>query len=387
MNKCRTRWMRKARGAFFTPPAIAQFLVDWAVRERDDRVLEPSCGEAAFLLPAGARLRQLGASPPSWSHQLCGIEIHPASASAASDALARAGTAAEVVVRDFFACPPRQDFDVVVGNPPYIRYQHFTGLARSKSLEAALSQGVRLSGLASSWAAFVIHAAGFLKPDGRLAVVLPAELLTVGYAAEVRRFLLRRFAKVRLVMFEQRIFQGVLEEVVLLLAEGTGGAGHFELHQASNAESLSRVGSDAWTEHTPGNDDKWTPALLPAEALTRYRALTASGTFSTLSDWGSTYLGAVTGSNAYFALTTMEAAQRGIDPNDCVKISPPGSRHLAGLKFTTEAWQTLVSEGERCLLFPRDPARASRRAGQIRRRAAHGRRHWCEEGRRHLGHS
>src|SRR4051812_49381628 len=37
---------RKARGAFFTPPLLAAFLAEWAVRAPADRVLDPSCGEA-----------------------------------------------------------------------------------------------------------------------------------------------------------------------------------------------------------------------------------------------------------------------------------------------------------------------------------------------------
>ena len=46
-----------------------------------------------------------------------------------------------------------------------------------------------------------MHAALFLRTGGRLGLVLPAELLTVNYAAEVRKFLTERFAKVRLVLF------------------------------------------------------------------------------------------------------------------------------------------------------------------------------------------
>jgi adenine-specific DNA-methyltransferase len=42
---------RKARGAFFTPPAIANFLAAWAVRDDPSaQVLDPSCGESVFLL-------------------------------------------------------------------------------------------------------------------------------------------------------------------------------------------------------------------------------------------------------------------------------------------------------------------------------------------------
>ena len=83
------------------------------------------------------------------------------------------------VVMDWNDVLPADQCDYVMGNPPYIRYQDFTGESRAKALRAALRDGVRLNGLASSWAAFVVHASAFLKPGGRLALVLPAELLIV----------------------------------------------------------------------------------------------------------------------------------------------------------------------------------------------------------------
>jgi adenine-specific DNA-methyltransferase len=127
---------------------------------------------------------------------------------------------------------PRPVYDAIIGNPPYVRYQDFTGESRARARAAALRAGVPLTGLASSWAAFTVHSALFLKQGGRLGLVLPAELLTVNYAAEVRRFLMRRFATVRLVLFTERVFPGVLEEVVLLLADGYDGGptDHCELY-------------------------------------------------------------------------------------------------------------------------------------------------------------
>ena len=65
-----------------------------------------------------------------------------------------------------------------------------------------------------------MHAASFLAVGGRMGLVLPAELLSVNYAASVREFLLRRFERVRLILFDERVFPGVQEEVVLLLADG-----------------------------------------------------------------------------------------------------------------------------------------------------------------------
>src|SRR5207249_10417918 len=117
--------------------------------------------------------------------------------------------------------------DAVIGNPPFVRYQQHVGEVRKASARAALHQGVRLSGLASSWAALAVHAGAFLKPDGRLAMVLPAELLTVAYAEPVRRWLRQRFGAVRIVLFERLQFHDALENVVLLMAEGTGGCDQF----------------------------------------------------------------------------------------------------------------------------------------------------------------
>jgi type I restriction-modification system DNA methylase subunit len=75
---------RKARGAFFTPRPLARFVTDWAVRGVTDRVLEPSCGEAAFLLAAVERLSTLGAgSVGSTRLHLDGVELHAESAKSA----------------------------------------------------------------------------------------------------------------------------------------------------------------------------------------------------------------------------------------------------------------------------------------------------------------
>lgn len=345
--------LRKARGAFFTPSEMTRFLCDWAIRSPSDLVLEPSAGEAAFLLAAGQRLRELGAPRRLAGRQLRGVELDGESAEAAERRLAAVDISAEIRVADFFDMPATPTFDAVVGNPPYIRYQDFSGPSRAKGLRASLAQGVRLTGLASSWAAFTVHAAQFLKPHGRLALVLPAELLSVTYAAQVRRFLLERFATLRLVMFEELVFPGVLEEVVLLLAEGNGPGQSFEVCQVKHLGELGSLDRAPWTWYRPERGDKWTHALLPPEALIAYRQLTptAGGAFAPLLMWGETYLGAVTGNNRYFTLCSDDITALGLKNVDWLPCSPPGSRHLQGLKFGDHDWEELASNGERCYLF------------------------------------
>lgn len=351
---------RKARGAFFTPPTVARYVAEWAIRGSQDLILEPSCGEAAFLVAAADRLHALrgGVARPG---QLTGVEVHEASARAAEGVLASLGASATIVASDFFDFPARACYDAVVGNPPYVRYQSFTGDARTASRQAALSQGVYLSGLASSWAAFTVHAAQFLRPGGRLGLVLPAELLSVNYAAQVRSFLMRRFGTVRLVLFTERVFPGVQEEVVLLLAEGEGPTDHCELLQLQDADGLARLDhvSRAWAP--PAGGGKWTPALLTTEALEAYHALEHHQAFETLADWGRVSLGAVTGNNKFFALSEARVREFLLTRNDVLPLSPPGSRHLRAATLTEQTWRQLGRDEQPVWLFrPVKPSRAAR---------------------------
>lgn len=349
---------RKARGAFFTPPALVEFLTDWAIREHTDRVLEPSCGDAAFLTRAARRLRDLGAGA-DLRHQLHAAEIHEPSAQQAEAALHELGVEADIHRGDFFDIPFLVGrYQAVIGNPPYIRYQEWNGAARAKGLEAALAAGWRLNSLASSWAAFTIRSGELCAPDGRLALVLPAELLTVGYAAPVRSYLMDRFARVRLVVFEERIFPGVIEEVVLLLAEGVGPTDHLEVSQAHSADDLGALVSNRW--QPPTSSGKWTPALISPEVGEIYTDLLAQGGVEALRDWGETDLGMVTGNNNFFTLTHREAQELGIRPESLLPISPPGSSHLRGLSFSTIAWTEMAKAGKRVWLFhpSGEPSRA-----------------------------
>ena len=347
---------RKSRGAFFTPRAIATFLADWAIRLPTDAVFEPSCGEAAFLTAAARRLHALGATTIS-TDQLQGTDIDHASVNTAVTVLAEYGVAGQLLAGNFFDVAPSRTFDAVIGNPPYIRYQAFAGADRAKGLDAALTQGVRLSALSSSWAPFLVHATSFLAPAGRLALVLPAELLTVNYAAPLRRFLMQRFARVRLVLFDERVFPGVLAEVVLLLAEGHGPTTHCELHQAKNLASLNASDSTTWTPDDV--EAPWLTGLLPAHTASLYADLAKGARFSPLRDWGTTNLGMVTGNNRYFTLSTAHAKELGLRRDEFLKISPPGSRHLRGLSFTATAWDHMARQGARTYLFAPTPARLS----------------------------
>jgi adenine-specific DNA-methyltransferase len=356
---------RKARGAFFTPPAIADFLTRWAIRSPDARVMDPTCGEAVFLLAAAERLRRLKATPDAIADQLTGVDLHQPSLDASSELLRDEGASARFVRSNFFDLPTPAHIgdcigwqDAVIGNPPFVRYQEHRGDARRRSATAALAQGVRLSGMASSWAASLVHASAFLHPSGRLAMVLPAELLTVHYAEPVRRWLRQRFAVVNLVMFERLQFRDAEEQVVLLVAHGTGPCDSFCLFHVDDADDLAHIHPLDPVGANPAAEGKWSDLTLPLDTRQLFKSV-AGERMARLDTYGAPELGTVTGANDFFALSDVTRRQYGLTENHVKPLSPPGTRHLKGLSFTRAQWEELKLAGERVwLLYPEKTAKA-----------------------------
>ncbi|PMC76049.1 N-6 DNA methylase [Brachybacterium sp. UMB0905] len=352
-----TAALRKARGAFFTPAPLSRFIAQWALRSATDRMLEPSAGDAEFMVAAAHRLRELAGDESAI--MVDGVEIHPPSAAAGERRVRQAGAQARMRVADFFDVAPEPHFDAVIGNPPYIRYQDFTGTSRAKAQRAALAAGVALTGLASSWAAFTVHASQFLKTGGRLGLVLPAELLSVNYAAPVRSYLFSAFASIDLVLFEQQVFPEAEAEVVLLLAEGYGqGPAHFaSFSHTRDAQTLESMPEEPQPWVPLSTAGKWTANQVSGRVSADVDALRRSGTFAELAQWGETTLGTVTGNNRFFALSPQQVQELGLRGEDTVLLSPPGSAHLRGLELTTEDLQRLGSAGGATHLFcpPENP--------------------------------
>ncbi|HYE99508.1 MAG TPA: N-6 DNA methylase [Planctomycetota bacterium] len=219
-----TAW---ARGAFYTPAELAAPLCAWAVRGAGDTVLDPSCGDGAFLGAALDRLRDLGAEMRRLPDLLAGVELDgPSLARARGRLLSRhpALRWGRLVEADFFAFAEewlgRLQFDAVVGNPPYLRTQGRPPEQKARALAVARRAGAELTADASAWAPFVAAAAAFVRPGGRLAMIVPREALFVNYARPLRAHLERRFGRVEIVPLDGDWFDGAQVKVAVLRAEG-----------------------------------------------------------------------------------------------------------------------------------------------------------------------
>jgi hypothetical protein len=199
---------RKRLGQYFTPTAVGRVLAALARADESASVIDPMVG-AGHLLTACV---DVGATP----HALWGVEIDPIAAAAAR--LDHPG--ATVVTGDAFtAAYPATPFQLVITNPPYVRYQSTSlGASFDVTLPSAtevrrdllafladypgvtedaravlLTAARRYSGLADLAVPCWLLAAALVAPGGRLALVAPQAWLSREYAEPVREVLTTLF--------------------------------------------------------------------------------------------------------------------------------------------------------------------------------------------------
>jgi hypothetical protein len=153
---------RKLLGAWYTPPALVDAVVAEVRRGFMPRaVLDPACGDGRFLAPFADRAT------------VTGVDIDNATAWTHGDSLAM----------DW----GDQQFDAVVGNPPFL-----------SQLASSTSRGGRSKfgggPYADSAAEFLSLAVRLTRPGGRVGLVLPLSMLSTRDVKPIRDEVTRRAA-------------------------------------------------------------------------------------------------------------------------------------------------------------------------------------------------
>ena len=337
---------RKRRGAYFTPDSVVSTLVQWAVRAPTDRLLDPSCGDGRFI----ARHRNS-----------VGVERD---GETAGEAVNRAPSAL-VHHGEFFAWAANtvERFDCAAGNPPFIRYQTFKGPVRTRALDLCARHGADFSRLTSSWAPFLVAAASLLKPGGRMAFVVPAEIGHAPYAAPLLQYLVRNFSVLQLVAVRRKLFPSLSEDCWLLYASGFGGS--------SSDIRLSRVDRFAFCPAPPPCDvrvpvEEWRhawncrlrPYLLPSAMRDAYRLASGEEGAIRLGEAAEIGIGYVTGANDFFHLRPSDAVAWEV-PATLLRPTVRNGRSLPARSLTrrtVERWRQ-ADEPMLLLRIPKDARR------------------------------
>ncbi len=333
----------KLRGGYYTPSDITEFIVNWAQPTHNSKVLEPSCGDGSFL----AALRETG-----FVSDAVGIELDPDEAKKAGELGFR------VECSDFFSyykkyIDCKTEFDLIIGNPPFIRYQNFDERFRTIAFELMKKHGFHPNRLTNIWLPFLILSCEALSEDGKIGMVIPAELFQVDYAAEAREYLSLKFERLTLVTFKKLVFEGIQQEVIILLGEKKSREKGIRVVELEGLDDLICEGVSclerAEVKTLVHSKDKWVKYYLSSEELEVLDRLNNDKRISNASDLYEVNVGLVSGENDFFLCDWERVEERNLKSD----ISPIISRseQVKGVLLTETEYLGLRDDGKKVSIF------------------------------------
>lgn len=324
----------KLRGGFYTPEPIAEFLLRWGVNgSKDFDILEPSCGDGVFL------------------EQLENLNLPFNSATAIELDTEEAEKAAAIPLKNFqvinddfhaYCNNTLQRFDLVIGNPPYIRYQYFAPEQQVAAEDIFIKAGLQYSRLTNAWVSFVVGSSLLLKEKGgKIGFVLPAEILQVSFAKQLRSFLAHFYNKINIISFRKLVFPNIQQEVVLLMCEKDNTKGHniehIELDDANDLKTLDVARLKSPQKRIDFKSNKWTFYFLEQEEIDFLENVAKEKKIPTIGKYANIEVGITTGANDFFTVPLTTVTEFGME--EYARPMVGRSVQVNSVVFTPEDWE------------------------------------------------
>ena len=309
----RNKW-----GQFATPFELALSLTRYAhevLGKESVRFLDPAIGTGAFFSALSQTV------PARTVEAAAGIELDPLFAQAAEKLWGNSGL--HVICADFTKLkPPKQRFDLLLTNPPYVRHHHLEGSEKDRlRSQLAHSMHMEISGLAGLYCYFLLLCHDWMEEQGLALWLIPSEFMDVNYGATVRRYLTERVTLLHIHRFcptDVQFADALVSSAVVVFRKSAPPEGHRV--RFSFAGPIERPQQEAFvTLDTLRHSRKWTqfPGRTTVE---RTGELTLGEIFIIKR-------GLATGSNAFFILSPEQIQQWGI-PQQFLKPILPGPRYV-----------------------------------------------------------
>ncbi|MFN4326090.1 MAG: N-6 DNA methylase [Azonexus sp.] len=309
MNFIENESAQKLRGGYYTPLDLATFIARWVKEINPKRVLEPSCGDGVFFEALAKAKGFKGAS-------VLGFELEEEESAKAQLRARESGLAATTVHNaDFLQWALGQfivgdKFDAVVGNPPFVRYQYLPEPFQARAEQVFKQLNLPFTKHTNAWVPFILASMALLRPGGRLAMVVPAEIIHVTHAQSLRSYLGRECRRLVIVDPEELWFSDTLQGAVILLAEKAQAGEKPEglgIYPVTGREFLRLSPSAVFDLPQPINgktvQGKWTRALLDPETRSLFDELANQPAVHRFNDIAQVDVGIVTGANKFFLVT------------------------------------------------------------------------------------
>jgi len=295
----------KLRGGYYTPKEITDFIAKIIFESKNKFIkgLEPGVGDGAFFESLAKY---------DYEFQFTGIELDSNEAEKAKKAY-EYDNRFKIINEDFYNIyhtNRENKYDVVVGNPPYIRYQYLTETQREYQSEILLNNGQKSNKLINAWVAFTVASIEVLRDGGMLAFVLPTDLLQVSYAKSLRNHFKTVFHELTMINIKESAFDEIQQDILLVIGTKKQENEKHKLRiiNIENSSQLKNLNiSEFPTESNESIDrfyqqDKWTTAFIGRDEQKFYFDLEENKNISRFNNYIKGEVGITTGNNKLFAV-------------------------------------------------------------------------------------
>ena len=345
---------QKLRGAYYTPLQLANEMVKIVAKNYTiENILAPSCGDGVFIdsLVSTKVIDNI--------KNIYAIEIEKDEANKVQQRY-RDFKNINIYNNDFLEfytnTNKQKKYDLILGNPPYIRYQYLTEEQRKLQSDILTSQGMKSNKLINAWVAFLVACVNLLSEKGKIAFVIPAEILQVAYAEDLRLFLANNLSKITLITFEQLVFPDIEQEILVFIGEkGTKEEG-IRVIELSNLDDFNSLNLDNIEfQKIQHIKEKWTKYFITSNEIKAIQSIRNDKRFKKFSDIALINVGITTGNNNYFSVD-YETTQK-YKLSSVVLPLIGRSSHAHGIYFTNEDWKQNIKDNKQAMIlnFPNIP--------------------------------
>lgn len=339
---------KKLRGGYYTPQKLADCITKLTLKD-DIKILEPSCGDGSFL----RSIKKLLNNKKYNIEKIDAVE-YIKEESDKSAKLVKDIENANVINEDFYNfyvnCKDR--YNLIIGNPPYIRYQYLTPFQREKQAQVLIKNKMKSNKLINSWVFFLVACIELLEKNGTIAFVIPAEIMQVAYAEDLRKYLSKHLSKINIISFNELLFEDAEQEVVVLI--GTKKDNETECLISNSLydnidDFIKKYNANNLNYEKILTNDKWTRYYLNENENNVIEETRKDSRFRKIGDVGLVNVGITTGNNDYFSLD-----DNFVKKYDLKKYTKPligRSSQTHGLVFNEVDWKKNVNKGVKAYLL------------------------------------
>lgn len=181
-------------GQYFTLPQVARFMTDMITHDTSVSVLEPSCGKGVFI----RTLQEKG------FQNITAYEIDKS-----------LSTDYQCVRYESFVSSPLEKFDVVIGNPPYIRWKNLEAELKTELAENHLWK-TYFNSLCDYLFIFILKSIEQLNINGELIFICTEYWMNTTHSISLRNYMIRNGYFSDIYHFkETSLFEGVTASFII----------------------------------------------------------------------------------------------------------------------------------------------------------------------------